>query len=141
MPKPQSTHNADDHRRHQRYAHRVWLEFVQFDEADRPIAHHAANAVDVSMGGMCMLTAQPLPNGTRLLILLRPSGPSADASVHWGVVKWSRRQANGWMGSGVQFEPLPPAITAHSFASWAARVDCRAGRDDTASGSADAQAA
>jgi uncharacterized protein (TIGR02266 family) len=81
-------------RRHQRAAIDVPVEFVAKGSSER----FAARSRDVSVGGMFVLTATPLPFGADLVLHVTLPGQKAAFALP-GVVRWSKTGE----GMGVQF--------------------------------------
>ena len=81
-------------RRHQRALLDVALEF----EAKGSTERIAGRSRDVSVGGMFILTATPLPFGADLVVHITMPGEKSPFALP-GVVRWSK---NG-EGMGVQF--------------------------------------
>ncbi|MGD0523983.1 MAG: PilZ domain-containing protein [Polyangiaceae bacterium] len=81
-------------RRHQRAPIDVPVEFVAKGSSERT----AARSRDVSVGGMFILTATPLPFGADLVLHVTLPGQKSAFALP-GVVRWSKTGE----GMGVQF--------------------------------------
>jgi len=81
-------------RRHQRATIDVAVEFVAKGSTERTTGH----AKDVSVGGMFIVTAMPLPFGAALVVHVTLPGQKGPFALP-GVVRWSRSGE----GMGVQF--------------------------------------
>ena len=81
-------------RRHQRAAIDVAVEFVAKGSTERAPGH----AKDVSVGGMFVVTATPLPFGADLVVHVTLPGQKGPFALP-GVVRWSKTGE----GMGVQF--------------------------------------
>jgi Tfp pilus assembly protein PilZ len=90
--------NATLQRRHQRFPVRMAARVkVEGDDT-----RGSAEVADMAMGGVALKTAEPLPDGTRVTVVLEPGDGSAEIEIS-GQVVWNR-QDDDTAEVGIQFE-------------------------------------
>lgn len=125
---------GNDQRKHPRQSFRAWVEFVTLAPGSfTPVSHVAANAWDVSSGGLRMLTATPLDLGLGLVLLLRGDDQAATV-MRFGVVRSVAPNGDGWSQAGVEFRPPPPEVAGRTWSQFTASAQraSAAGHDDHA---------
>lgn len=77
--------------------------FVEYEGADDLLGDYTEN---LSSGGTFVATNRELPVGTQITLVLGFPGLLEPISIQ-GTVRWTRRQADGEPGAGIEFAPGP----------------------------------
>ncbi len=90
----------DEHRHYQRAPIDLGVEFVQKGAGASSEVRIKGQAKDISLGGMFVETAKPLPFATEVVVTaaIQSGKPAFDLPA---VVRWTRED-----GMGIQFRPL-----------------------------------
>jgi hypothetical protein len=100
VPPAKKRKTVDEHRHHERAPIDLGVEFARNGSGEPAGVRVKGQAKDISLGGMFVQTAEPLPFATEVIVYAELT-PGKPAFALPAVVRWTRDD-----GMGVQFRPV-----------------------------------